>query len=313
MAFAARSCYIGGDIDQANMSESSKPFTEQVTRTQRGAGPGGSARWGWLCAGVLTALLVAALLLWATAVGKLRGLQLVQAKFNDASTSLANAQAEIDKDRDQIAALQTQVADLQKEKEMAAQMSKSLEDEMRSDLESKDVTISKLQGKLTVNILDRVMFNSGEAILKPDGESVLRKVAALLAAHPTLKIHVIGHTDNVPIRAHFQSNWELSTARALAAVHFLTEHAGVDPRRVGAIGYGEYRPIADNATPEGRAKNRRIAITILPDELAGADTTATVAPVAATASPAPPAPIPEDGPLPPTVPAPAVIPPPEQN
>jgi chemotaxis protein MotB len=55
-------------------------------------------------------------------------------------------------------------------------------------------------------------------------------------------------------------------------VHFLTEKAGVDPRRVGAAGYGEYRPIADNATPEGRARNRRIAITILPDELAGADT-----------------------------------------
>ena len=60
-------------------------------------------------------------------------------------------------------------------------------------------------------------------------------------------------------------------ARALAAVHFLTEKAGVDPRRVGAVGYGEYRPIADNSTPEGRAKNRRIAVTILPDELAAAD------------------------------------------
>ena len=104
----------------------------------------------------------------------------------------------------------------------------------------------------------------------------MQKIAALLAEHPELKIHVIGHTDNVPIRpgAHsrFASNWELSTARALAAVHYLTEQAGVDPRRVGAVGYGEYRPIADNATAEGRAKNRRIAITILPDELAAADT-----------------------------------------
>jgi len=86
----------------------------------------------------------------------------------------------------------------------------------------------------------------------------------------------------VPIRSRFASNWELSTARALAAVHFLTEQAGVDPRRVGAVGYGEFRPVADNATPEGRAKNRRIAITILPDELAGADTVP-------TANPAPPA------------------------
>src|SRR6185312_8336739 len=109
----------------------------------------------------------------------------------------------------------------------AVQSSKSLESEMRSELESKDVTISKLQGKLTVNILDRVMFDSGEAILKPDGESVLRKIAAILAGHPELKIHVIGHTDNVPIRNRFASNWELSAARALAAVHFFTEKAAV--------------------------------------------------------------------------------------
>jgi chemotaxis protein MotB len=131
-----------------------------------------------------------------------------------------------------------------------------------------------------------VLFDSGEADLKPAGAAVLRKVATILAAHPNLKIHVIGHTDNVPIRANarsrFASNWELSTARATAAVRFLTELAGVDPRRLGAVGYGEFRPVADNATPEGRARNRRIAITILSEELAGADT----APPAAPKSPA---------------------------
>jgi chemotaxis protein MotB len=167
---------------------------------------------------------------------------------------------------------------------------------MRSDLESRDVTISNLQGRLTVNILDRVMFNSGEAVVKPDGETVLRKVASLLAGHPELKIHVIGHTDNVPIRGRFASNWELSTARALAAVHFLTEKAGVDPRRVGAVGYGEYRPIADNSTAEGRARNRRIAITILPDELAGADTVPTVKTNAALEPPPQPVPPPASEP-----------------
>jgi len=84
----------------------------------------------------------------------------------------------------------------------------------------------------------------------------------------------------VPIHGRFASNWELSAARALAAVHFLTERAGVDPRRVGAVGYGEYRPIADNATADGRAKNRRIAVTILSDELAGADAPAAPKPEA---------------------------------
>jgi chemotaxis protein MotB len=292
------------------MSEERQPFTEQVTRANRASGTAGTTRLAWICAGILGALLIAALLLWATAEGKLRGMQMLQTRLDNANAGLANALAENDKDKDQIASLQTQVSDLQKEKDMAAQMSKSLENEMRSDLESKDVTISKLQGKLTVNILDRVMFDSGEAILKPDGESVLRKVASLLAAHPTLKIHVIGHTDNVPIRGRFLSNWELSTARALAAVHFLTEKAGLDPRRVGAVGYGEFRPIADNATAEGRAKNRRIAITILPDELAGADTVSTAKPVppAVPAVP-PPQPDPEDAPPAP----PPLNPPPMQN
>ncbi|HEX4349920.1 MAG TPA: OmpA family protein [Verrucomicrobiae bacterium] len=275
------------------MSEAKQPFTEQVTRTSRPAGNSDTAKRGWIVSGILAAALIAALLMWAGVVGKLRGLARVQSQLDDANASLANALAENDKDKDQIATLQSQVADLQKDKDTSAQMSKSLEDEMRSDLESKDVTISKLQGKLTVNILDRVLFDSGDAILKPDGEAVLQKIAALLAAHPTLKIHVIGHTDNVPIRSRFASNWELSTARALAAVHFLTERAGVDPRRVGAVGYGEFRPIADNSTAEGRAKNRRIAITILPDELAGADSVSTAKPDAAPqsdAQQAPPAP-----------------------
>jgi chemotaxis protein MotB len=282
-----------------------KPFTEQMTRANRATGSAGTNRWGWVGSGVLAALLLAALLMWATAVGKLNGMKLLQAKLDDANAALAGALADNDKEKDQIASLQSQLTDLQKDKDTASQMSKSLEDEMRADLESKDVTISKLQGKLTVNILDRVLFDSGEAILKPDGEAVLLKIAALLAAHPTLKIHVIGHTDNVPIRARFASNWELSTARALAAVHFLTERAGVDPRRVGAVGYGEFRPIADNSTADGRAKNRRIAITILPDELAGADTTAATNPVAVPGT----QPKPDLTPLPPAAETPLPQPP----
>src|SRR5450759_503394 len=261
------------------MSESKQPFTEHVTKAKRGPD---TSRLGWIAAGIMAVLVVVLLLLWASAVGKQRGLESLRSKLDEANASLAGALDENQKNKDQITALQTQVADLEKEKEAAAQMAKGLEDEMRSALESKDVTISNLQGKLTVNILDRVMFDSGEAILKPAGESVMRKIAAILAGHPRLKIHVIGHTDNVPIRPEarnrFASNWELSTARALAAVHFLTEKAGVDPHRVGAIGYGEYRPLADNATVEGRARNRRIAITILPDELAEADTVPAVKP-----------------------------------
>jgi chemotaxis protein MotB len=274
------------------MSDSKRPLTDHVTN----ANPPDFSKLGWAVAVISVVLAVLFLVLWYNALNRQHELESLSGKLDDANASLNAALADNQKAKAQIDALQKQVDDLQQQKADAAQMATGLEQEMRNDLESKDVTISKLQGKLTVNILDRVMFNSGEAELQPTGQAVMRKIAALLAAHPNLKIHVIGHTDNVPIRpgSRFASNWELSTARALAAVHFLTEQAGVDPRRVGAVGYGEFRPIADNATAEGRAKNRRIAITILPDELAAGDAAPTAQPV-----PLPPA----DVPLPPPPPS----------
>ena len=239
----------------------------------------------WIIASVLTAVLLLGLLGLASWEKK-REVEKVRAELAEAFAAAAKTQAEAADLKDKLAESQIRIHELAKEKDAVVQTHQSLEDEMRTALESKDVTISQLQGKLTVNILDRVMFDSGEAELKPAGAAVLRKVAEVLAQHPNLKVHVIGHTDNVPIRAaarhRFPSNWELSTARATAAVRFLTEIAGVDPRRLGAVGYGEFRPVADNATPEGRARNRRIAITILSEELAGADT----APAAAPKSPA---------------------------
>jgi len=258
----------------------------------------------WMIASALTVLLLLGLLGFSS-WDKKRLLEEAQAKLDRTQAESAQARDSVAQDKAETAELKAKLSEstaqiqaLQQEKEAAIQSHRSLEDEMRAALESKDVTISKLQGKLTVNILDRVLFDSGEADLKPDGEAVLRKVAAILAEHPRLTIHVVGHTDNVPIkpsaRNRFPSNWELSTARATAAVRFLTEQAGVDPRRLGAVGYGEFRPIADNSTAEGRARNRRIAITILSEELAGADLAPTLStnapalavPAAATNSPA---------------------------
>jgi len=220
----------------------------------------------WMIASVLTIALLLGLLGFSSWVKKQR-LDQALAELSEARAAMTKADQASSELRNQLAQGQTRIDELQKEKDAAVQTRKSLEDEMRTALESKDVTISRLQGKLTVNILDRILFDSGEAELKPGGEAVLRKVADVLSQHPSLQIHVIGHTDNVPIRAggrsRFSTNWELSMARATAAVRFLSEKAGVDPRRLGAVGYGEFRPIADNSTAEGRARNRRIAITIL--------------------------------------------------
>ena len=221
----------------------------------------------WIIASVLTVLLLLGLLGYAS-WGKKHEVELVRAELAAAQEAASRAAAEAADLKDKLAQSQARNEELAKEKDTALETRKSLEDEMRATLESKDVTISQLQGKLTVNILDRILFDSGEADLKPGGATVLRKVAAILAQHPNLQVHVIGHTDNVPIRAsarhRFPSNWELSTARATAAVRSLAENAGVDPRRLGAVGYGEFRPVADNTTAEGRARNRRVEIKIVP-------------------------------------------------
>ena len=258
----------------------------------------------WIIASALTAVLLLGLLGFM-AWEKKREVEKVRTEMADAEAAAAKIQAEATDLKEKLADSQTRMGELQKEKDAVMQSHKSLEDEMRSALESKEVTISQLQGKLTVNILDRVMFDSGEADLKPSGDAVLLKVAAVLAQHLNLKVHVIGHTDNVPIRSgarnRFPSNWELSTARATAAVRFLTEKAGVDPRRLGAVGYGEFRPMADNSTSEGRARNRRIAITILSEEMAGSDTATIASPTVSTNTVTEPSPQPD----PAEVPAPA--------
>jgi len=246
----------------------------------------------WYIAGVLTLLVGLGFLAVAysekgTELDRTRG-ELSELRAA-AETNLAQARILEEK----LSGSEARIAQLKEQKEVVTQAQTGLEAEMRAALESKDVTISKLQGKLTVDILDRILFDSGEAQLRPEGEKVLEKVAAVLAAYPQRHVHVIGHTDNVPIRpnarARFASNWELSNLRATAAVRFLSERAGVDPRRLGALGYGEFHPVADNATPEGRAKNRRIAIVVLSEELAGSDVvpTAVLAPAIPAAEPAP--------------------------
>ncbi len=231
-------------------------------------------KYTWIIACSLTTVILLGLLGFAT-YDKSQELAQAKAEIAQVKKTLEEGQTDDQALNAKLAAAEAQIKQLRQERQKAVQSDHNLEAEMRSSLASKDVAISQLQGKLTVTILDRILFDSGEADLKPEGEEVLRKVALILSEHTNLTVHVIGHTDNVPIRPsarnRFPSNWELSTARATAAVRYLVQ-MGVDPHRLGAVGYGEFRPIADNSTPEGRARNRRIAITILSDAMAGADT-----------------------------------------
>lgn len=225
----------------------------------------------WVFAGILTTLLL--LVLGGLQVrehARQRAAAVAQAEEARHAAGLAAVTnvtlvAELEELRRRAAELEQAVAE-------ATQAQQSLEQQMRSELESRDVTISELQGRLTVDILDRVLFDSGQAALKLEGQEVLRKVATVLAKFPRRAIQVVGHTDNVPIRGvtpgGFTDNWALSAGRAVAAVRFLVGECGVDPQQLSAVGSGEFQPIAGNESAAGRAKNRRIAVVVLPEEFA---------------------------------------------
>jgi chemotaxis protein MotB len=116
---------------------------------------------------------------------------------------------------------------------------------------------------LVVSIQDTLLFESGSAEITPSAKKILKKISTVLAASPNY-IKVEGHTDNLPIHTtKFPSNWELSVLRATNVVQILVQDGGIDSRRLSATGYGEYRPVADNNTVEGRSANRRVDLVIL--------------------------------------------------
>ena len=116
---------------------------------------------------------------------------------------------------------------------------------------------------VVVSLKDLGFFNSGQAVLLPGAAGKIRRIATVLAQHG-LDLRVEGHSDDQPIHtAEFRSNWELSTARAMAVLMLLVDDSGIDPKKVSVAGYGEYRPVADNATPEGRQMNRRVDLVVV--------------------------------------------------
>lgn len=143
-----------------------------------------------------------------------------------------------------------------------------LEEKMKGEIASGEISLSQDGGRLRVGLVDKILFDSGEAAVSKRGEEVLARVGAVLATIDDKQIQVSGHTDRTPISdklvGQFPSNWELSTARAINVVRFLSEKASVPPQRLVASGYGEYHPIANNKTAAGRARNRRIEILLTP-------------------------------------------------
>lgn len=137
-------------------------------------------------------------------------------------------------------------------------LSEALEGYISKDL----VEVTQTDRGIEVEMKSKMLFDSGSARLAPEAVKVLRNVANILSPIKNL-IQVEGHTDTVPIRTlMFPSNWELSAARAASVVHLFAK-IGVGPKRMAAIGYGEYRPVVGNHLAEGRQKNRRVSLIVM--------------------------------------------------
>ena len=181
--------------------------------------------------------------------------------------------ARVDELTKQVAEQKERVADLEMMKEQKVQEVSSeynsMIDKMKAEIAQGQVTITELKGKLTVNMVEAVLFDSGKAEVKKEGLVVLQKVVDVLKDAKDKVIRVEGHTDNVPIAGAlarvYPTNWELSAARAVNVTRFL-QAQGIDPAQLSAVGYGEFKPVADNETKEGKAKNRRIEIVLVPKE-----------------------------------------------
>lgn len=170
------------------------------------------------------------------------------------------------------AQLQDQVTDLQRQ--LAARqeppLTKTYDDLLtllRPEIERGTITVQQSGDQITIHLADRLLFESGEDRLKPAGAEVLRKVGSILHRVPDRHLRVTGHTDNIPIGGklieRFPTNTVLSRTRAAYARQAL-EQGGAVPEHITAEGYGESRPLASNATEDGRRKNRRVEIMVLP-------------------------------------------------
>jgi len=178
---------------------------------------------------------------------------------------IADLEAENTKLKENLAQLKKK----SQEVEASSNTYKNLLKEMKAEIAKGEITITELKGKLTMDVVDKILFASGEAKVKKEGLEVLKRVVDILKNIKDKNIRIEGHTDNVQITSHlakiYPTNWELSAARALNVTKYLQEQ-GIDPKIISATAFGEYQPLADNDTPEGRAKNRRIAIILLPKD-----------------------------------------------
>jgi len=167
--------------------------------------------------------------------------------------------------------LGTQLTSSNETLDLKARQQKEIDAARNSLLRKLQETTSGMPCEVAMRVNDYVVttrftFEPGQAALNVQARSDLRKIAKAVAeSSPEASFLVAGHADNTPIReSEYKTNWELSAARAFSVMLFLVTDCNVKPDKIGYAGFGEHRPIADNATPEGREQNRRIEIIVTP-------------------------------------------------
>ena len=191
-----------------------------------------------------------------------------QKENQNLNSSLAAKQKELLQKQQELAEREKTIAQLQEMINAQNEKVKNLLQNVKDALlgfSSDELTVREEGGKVYVAMSDKLLFESGKAIVNEQGKRALGKLAEVLNKQTEIDIYIEGHTDNVPIKtAVFQDNWDLSVIRATSVVRILTETYGVNPMQIQPCGRGEFKPVADNESADGRARNRRTEIIMAP-------------------------------------------------
>lgn len=153
---------------------------------------------------------------------------------------------------------------IQSQKDFVNKLKKTMADAL-VNFKPDELSVSIKDGKLYVSLQEKLLFKSGSAVVDPKGKEALKTLAQVLNSTADVSIMIEGHTDNVPMKGKYEDNWSLSTERATSIVRILTKDYKVEAMNISASGKGEFYPIADNATAEGKSKNRRTEIILTPN------------------------------------------------
>jgi chemotaxis protein MotB len=204
---------------------------------------------------------------------KLAAIEAERVRLAAEREKLFNERDQLSTERDQLSTERDELSKAVQEKEAELARLKAtytdLEEKMKAEIAEGEIRLSQAEGRIQVDLVDKILFDSGEAKLSERGAEVLARLGAVLVGVEGRSIQVSGHTDDSPpsqrLAAMFPTNWELSVARAVNVVRFLQEKAKVPAKRLVAAGYGDTHPVAGNSSPKGRARNRRIEILLIPD------------------------------------------------